>query len=162
MTNVNTAIHYSRGKDKFDNCPDQRTCNSFDEFETAVISDLSQRKGMAFICAPLQIGIHYQDPKKHPGEANWRLKNYALPRQFLAFDFDGFSSPDVFPALIDYLKRYRGFGYTTASHKDEAPRARAILLPSRPVSRDECIITCKSMEAQIASHLEVGAVVFDE
>ena len=53
MTNVNTAIHYSRGKDKFDNCLDQRTCNSFDEFETAVISDLSQRKGKAFITLSL-------------------------------------------------------------------------------------------------------------
>jgi hypothetical protein len=162
MTNVNTAIHYSRGKDTFDNCPDQRTCNSFDEFETAVISDLSQRKGKAFICAPLQIGLHYQDPKKYPGEANWRLKDHALPRQFLSFDFDGFSSPDAFPTLIDYLNRYRGFGYTTASHTDEAPRARAILLPSRPVSSEEGIALCLSIQNQITSQFGAEAVVFDE
>jgi hypothetical protein len=162
MTNVNTAIHYSRGKDKFGNCPDQRTCNSFDEFETAVISDLSQRKGKAFICSPIQNGLHYQDPKKYPGKANWRLKNYALPRQFLAFDFDGFSSPAAFSALLDYLYRYGWFGYTTASHTDTAPRARAILLPSRPVSREEGIALCLSIQNQITSQYGAEAVVFDE
>ena len=159
---TNTIIHYSRGKNKFDNCPEQCQCNGFEEFEKAVISDLSPRKGMAFISAPLKWGVHYQKPEKYPGEATWRLKDYALPRQFLAFDFDGFSSPDVLLVLMQYMGSYRGFGYTTASHTDEAPRARAILHSSRPVSREEGIIICKSVQEQISSDLGVGAVIFDE
>ncbi|MBT7571972.1 MAG: hypothetical protein HN632_18670, partial [Rhodospirillaceae bacterium] len=130
-------IRFSRGKNTFDNCPEQRSRNSFDEFEHAVITDLSLEKGLAFICSPLQSGIHYDKPEKYPGEAPWRLKDYALPRQFLAFDFDGFLSPEAYAALLEYLQRYRGFGNTTASHTDSDPRARAILLASRPVSREE-------------------------
>ncbi len=155
-------INYSRGKNKFDNCPDQRASNSFDGFEKAVISDLSPEKGLAFICSPLQSGPHYQKPEKHPGEASWRLKDYALPRQFLPFDFDGFSGPESFTALQEYLHRYRGFGYTTASHKDIAPRARAILLASRPVSREEGIAVCLSIQTQISSQLGDCSVIFDE
>lgn len=162
MNNTNTIIHYSRGKNKFDNSPDQRTCNSFDDFEQAVITDLSPRKGLAFICSPLQSGIHYDKPDKYPGEATWRLKNYALPRQFLAFDFDGFSSPEVLTQLFEYLNMYRGLGYTTASHTDDAPRARAILFSSRPLSREEGITICQSIQQQIISQLGVGGVIFDE
>ena len=119
MTNVNTLVTYSRGKNKFDNCPDQRSCNSFNDFERAVTSDLSPEKGLAFVCSPLQSGPHYEKPEKYPGEATWRLRNYALPRQFLAFDFDGFSDPEVFPLLFEDLQQYRGFGYTTASYTDD-------------------------------------------
>jgi hypothetical protein len=161
-TKLEHALNYSRGKNKFDNCPEQRTCNDFDAFEKAVISDLSPRKGLAFICAPLKSGLHYQDPKKNPGEATWRLKDYALPRQYLAFDFDGFSSPEIFPALLTYLNIFRGLGYTTASHTAEAPRARAILLSSRPVSREEGIAVCLSIQRHIANQLGDGAVIFDE
>ncbi|MBT6529750.1 MAG: AlpA family phage regulatory protein, partial [Betaproteobacteria bacterium] len=52
--------------------------------------------------------------------------------------------------------------HTTASHTAEAPRARAILLSSRPVSREEGIIVCQSLQEQISSHLGDGAVIFDE
>jgi hypothetical protein len=155
-------IHYSRGKSTYDNCPEQRSSNSFDDFEKAVISDLSLEKGLAFICSPLQSGAHYGKPEKYPGEASWRLKDYALPRQFLPFDFDGFSNPEAFTALREYLKLYRGFGYTTANHTDEAPRARAILLASRPVSREEGIAVCQSIQNLISSQLGTGAVIFDD
>ena len=149
MTNVNTLVTYSRGKNKFDNCPDQRSCNSFNDFERAVTSDLSPEKGLAFVCSPLQSGPHYEKPEKYPGEATWRLRNYALPRQFLAFDFDGFSDPEVFPLLFEDLQQYRGFGYTTASYTDDEPRARAILFSTRPVSREEGIVVCRSIQQQI-------------
>ena len=79
MNNTITAIHYSRGASKFDNCPEQLSCRNFDDFEKAVLSDRSPQKGLAFTCSPLQSGIHYDKPEKYPGEATWRLKNYALP-----------------------------------------------------------------------------------
>ena len=159
---MNTIIHYTRGKNKFDNCPEQRSSNSFDAFEQAVISDLSLEKGLAFICSPLQSGVHYQKPEKYPGEKHWRLADYALPRQFLAFNFDGFSGPEMFPKLFEYLKQFRGFGYTTASHTDKFPRARAILYANKPMSREECVTVSKSLQDQISKKLGVEAVIFDE
>ena len=57
---------------------------------------------------------------------------------------------------------YRGFGYTTASHTAEAPRARAILQASRPVSRDEGIAVCQALQAQMLDHLGANAIRFDD
>lgn len=156
------CILYSRGRDKYDNAPEQRTAATFDEFENAVIDDRSPQKGKAFICAPLRSGVHYQKPDEYPGNDHWRLKNYAEPRCFLPFDFDGFSSPPLFEATKQYLARYRGFGYTTASYTDEAPRARAILQASRAVTRGECIIVCQAIQAEMLGHLGVDSVQFDE
>jgi hypothetical protein len=161
MTSTNQIICYSRGTNTFDNRPEQMTCSSFDEFEEVVLADRSPEKGLTFIGAPLQSGVHYRKPVKYPGEAHWRLGDNVLPRQWLAFDFDGFATVGSFKGLQEYLKRYRGFGYTTASHTDEAPRARAILYASRPMSRDECISVCGSIQKQIEDQLGVGAVVFD-
>ncbi|MBT4934458.1 MAG: DUF3987 domain-containing protein [Rhodospirillaceae bacterium] len=162
MSNPTLApMRFSRGVSRFDNCPEQRSSNSFDEFEKAVISDLSPEKGLSFICSPLQCGIHYQNPEKYPGEATWRLKNYALSRQFLAFDFDGFSSPETFDAVRVFMQRYRGFCYTTATHTEEKPRARVILLVSRPMSRDECEKVSETLEAEIELSVGPGWVKFD-
>jgi hypothetical protein len=154
-------IRFSRGKDTFDNKPEQRSCNNFDGFEQAVISDLSPKKGLAFICSPLQSGPHYQKPEKYTGEAPWRLKDNALPRQFIAFDFDGFSSPETFDAVRVFMQRYRGFCYTTASHTEEKPRARVILLANRPMSRDECEKVSETLEIEIELSVGPGEVKFD-
>jgi len=162
ISQTDNAIRYSRGRDKYDNAPEQRVTPTFDEFEADVLDDRSPRKGMAFVCAPLASGIHYQKPDEYLGINKWRLKNYAEPRAFLPFDFDGFSSPAMFEAVKQYLARYRGFGYTTASHTADAPRARAILQASRPVSRDECITVCQSLQAEILAHFGPDAIKFDE
>ena len=154
-------IIFSRGKDRFDNKPEQRSCNSFDDFEQAVISDLSPEKGLAFICSPIQSGVHYDKPKKYPGVNTWRLKDNALPRQFIAFDFDGFSSPETFDAVRVFMQRYRGFCYTTASHTEEKPRARVILLASRPMSRDECENVSETLEIEIELSVGPGGIKFD-
>ena len=156
------AIRYSRGKSKYDNAPIQCIASDFDQFESNVLADLSVRKGLAYICAPLRSGPHYHDPRKHIGNNNWRLVKYAEPRQFLAFDFDGFDSIESYRATRDYLSRYRGFGYTTASHKDNAPRARAILLLSRPVDREQGILLGKTLQEEMLKQLGANAIKFDD
>lgn len=156
------AIHYSRGTSKIDNAPVQCVANNFDEFETTVLADRAPKKGLTFICAPLGRGVHYQRPHDFPGENHWRLKNYAEPRQYLPFDFDGFADAATFAAAFKYLSCYRGFGYTTASHTAEAPRARAILLLSRPVSRDEGIVLGGLLQAEMVSEVGADAIKFDE
>jgi hypothetical protein len=110
----------------------------------------------------LAAGLHYQKPDEYPGIKQWRLKDYAEPRSFIPFDFDGFADPDAFAATQQFLMQYRGFGYTTASHTPDAPRARAILEASRPVTRDECISVCLSLQREMSDFVGVGRIQFDE
>lgn len=159
---LNSPIHYSRGTSKYDNAPTQCTATNFDDFEAAVLADMSVQKGLAFVCAPLESGFHYQKPDEYPGQAHWRLANYALPRAFLPFDFDGFASVEAFQALLKYLQRYRGFGYTTASATSEAPRARAILEASRPITRGEGKMIGEKLQAQILAALGEDSIKFDD
>lgn len=135
---------------------------TFDEFEHEVLLDRSLKKGMAYICAPLDSGTHYQQPEKYAGEKHWRLTDYVFERAFLPFDCDWFATPDVFEALLALAARYRGFGYTTASHTDEAPRARLIFATSRSMTRSECIAVCKTMQAEMIASLDDNSVRFDD
>lgn len=157
-----SGIYYSRGQHKFDNAPTQLVCRDFDEFEAKVLADRSIRKGLAYICAPLAAGPHSQNPDRFPGDGPWRLANYVQARRFLAFDFDGFADTPAFRATMEYLAKYRGFAYTTASHDPLKPRARAVLAVSRPVSRDEAIMLCESLQAEMAEAVGAGCIVFDD
>lgn len=158
----NAVVGYSRGQNKYDNAPAQCNATGFDDFESKVLADRAAQKGLTFICAPLAGGVHYQKPDEYPGINHWRLKDYAAPRAFLPFDFDGFASVEGFQALLAYLARYRGFGYTTASHTAEAPRARAILKASRPVTRAEGIAIGEILQAEILAALGADSIKFDD
>lgn len=162
MNEYEQLIRYSRGTSKFDNKPEQRTCQSFDEFEEAVLSDRAPCKGMTYVCAPLTLGSHYQDPERFSSNDHWRLKDYVLDRTFISFDCDWFSTREHFHALLEYAERYRGFGYTTASHSDEAPRARLVFLASRPINREECILVCKTLQSEMLRSLGLNSIKFDE
>jgi hypothetical protein len=156
------VVSYSRGLNKYDNAPAQCTATDFDDFESKVLADRAVQKGLTFVCAPLESGIHYQKPDEYPGINHWRLKDYAGPRAFLPFDFDGFADPAAFEATKAYLARYRGFGYTTASHTAEAPRARAILQASRPVTRAEGIVVGEILQAEMLAALGPVSIAFDD
>ena len=106
-------FNYSRGKDKYDNLPEQRTAASFKEFAIAVLNDVSGQKGKAYVCAAVSAGLH-NDQDKHPDKIDhWRQQHLAKPRKFLAFDFDGFENPEVWDELkIEFP--WRSFLYTTA------------------------------------------------
>ena len=158
-----SEIHYSRGLSKFDNFPKQLIAKDFNEFEELFLADRSQVKGMTYVAAPLGAGIHYQNPEKHKGIKNWRLANYVEQRSFLAFDFDGFSSVEIYDQTMEYLEAwYRGFGYTTASYTHETPRARAILQLSRPIEREEGIALGLAIQQQMILDLGEGSIQFDE
>jgi hypothetical protein len=155
-------FQYSRGQDKFDNQPDQRSAVDFDEFADSLAADRSPRKGLTYICAALDTGPHYDKPEQYPGEAHWRLKDYGQPRRFLAFDFDGFARPSVFSLLCDHLSRFNALIYTTASHLPEAPRARAIVELNREVSPDEGVALGEAMQRSIESEFGAEQIKFDQ
>jgi len=154
-------IRYSFGKDRFDNKPSQHAVESFDEFKRHILGTRSPSKGMNFFCSAFQSGEH-NDPNKHPGIHNFRLKKLALSRRFIALDFDGFQSVVAYQDTFDFLQRYSGFGYETWSHTPINPRARAVLELSREVSAKECAALCHLIEAEIEEVVGAGQISFDK
>jgi hypothetical protein len=152
---------YSRGSNTFDNAPAQMAVDTFSDFANAVANDKSPRKGLTFICSALFEGIHYEKPAEYLGIAHWRLKNYGLPRRFLAFDFDWFESSEVFHQVCELLRMYNCLIYTTASHTDEAPRARALIELNREISPEEGEQLGQAAQMQIESVIGIGKIKFD-
>ena len=152
---------YSRGTDTFDNAPAQMAADGFSDFAYAVANDTSPRKGLTYICSALSEGIHYEKPTEHLGITHWRLKNYGLPRRFLAFDFDWFESPEVFHQVCELLHTYNCLIYTTASHAPEAPRARALIELNREISPEEGEQLGQAAQIQIESVIGIGKIKFD-
>jgi hypothetical protein len=153
---------FSLGKDTFDNCPTQIKVDDFDEFANIVVQNKSPHKGLTYVCSGLAQGIHYEKPTDNPGEKHWRLKNYALPREYLAFDFDGFESPAIFEQVCTHLKQYNCLIYTTASHTEEAPRARALIKLNRAVDYLEGEALGVAAQKDIESAIGIGLIDFDK
>ena len=135
-----TKIHYSRGKNKFDNQPMQLEAKDFAAFASAILSDVGKTKGEQFICAPFSRGFHDQI-EKYPGQNHWRLKKLAMPRRWLPVDYDGFKDAAACKQWREWLgtQDLAIVIYTTSSHTEEVPRARAIVELSRPITREESI-----------------------
>ena len=83
---------YSKGTNKFDNLPQQLTVDTFKEFASDILHSVSTEKGLIYVCAAVSCGRH-RKIEKYPEEDHWRQQHLALPRRFLAFDFDGFETP---------------------------------------------------------------------
>jgi hypothetical protein len=155
------AVGYSRGADTYANQPAQLKAVDFQEFIDQIKNDLSSKKGEAYICAAMEYGYH-DDQKKHPNQAHWRLATHAKTRRFLAFDFDGFSSPTIFDELVNYFKKYSSLLYTTASYTELEPRARAIVELDRCVDRREGIQLGDAVQLEIESHFGFHEIKFDK
>jgi hypothetical protein len=145
-----TLIRYSIGRNRFDAHPAQREAESFDEFEQTVLSTRAAIKGLFYVAAAFD--------SDHTGKPH-RGREHALPTHFLCFDFDGIPGQDAFAELCMFLSGYRGFGYTTASHTPEAPRARAILAADREMTREERMRLSAYLEQCIA--MKVPGIKFD-
>ncbi len=157
-----THFIFSLGKNTFDNCPSQIDVETFNEFAKTVESNKSLHKGLTYVCAALTQGVHYDNPAENPGVKHWRLKNYALPRKYLAFDFDGFASPEIFEQVCTHLKQYNCLIYTTASHTEEAPRARALIELNRAVDYAEGEALGIAAQKDIESVIGIGLIEFDK
>lgn len=147
------AIRYSRGRNKYDASPEQRVAADFDAFEQAFLADRSTAKGKTFVCAAFRIN---GDGRPHRG------KDEALPRAFLPFDLDAIPDADTFNELRQWFTGYRGFGYTTASHRPDAPRCRIVLAADRAMSRDEGQRACLAIQRRVERDFGPGVLKFDE
>lgn len=153
-------IFFSLGTDKFDNQPAQFTAADFEDFVTQISNTGSTRKGEFFVCSALKSGVH-TDPVKYPGVACWRLHKLALPRNFLALDGDYYANAAAYSAFQKNIAQWSALVYTTASHTDNAPRARAIIELSRSVDRGEGIALGEAVERMLLQTLGAGNIILD-
>ena len=152
---------YSKGKSKYDNLPAQCSVNTFTDFTKDVLGSVSAEKGQTYVCAAVSTGLH-SDQDKHPNRTDhWRQQKLAEPRKFLAFDFDGFQTPDVWEELREKFP-WKGFFYTTASHSHEAPRSRAFVKLSREVDHDEGVEVGEAAQAYLESKITTGWIQYDD
>lgn len=86
---LNEPIKYSRGENRFDQPPEQRSAKDFAEFIETIGVDRGNVKGEQFICSAMGSGLHHGNPKKYVGENHWRLAALAKPRLYLPLDVDG-------------------------------------------------------------------------
>ena len=154
-------FEYSKGGSKYDNLPEQCSVDTFTEFTKDILSSVSTKKGQTYVCTAVSAGLH-SDQNKHPDQIeHWRQQKLAKPRKFLAFDFDGFQTPDVWEELREKFP-WKGFFYTTASHTHEAPRSRAFVKLSREVDHDEGVELGKAAQAYLESKITTGWIQFDD
>lgn len=146
-----TAVRFSLGKNRFDAHPIQREVQSFQEFQEAVLSTRAAIKGLFYIASAFT--------PDSSGKAH-RSKDNVLPTSFLCFDFDSIPDQEAFAELCMYLSQFQGFGYTTASHTLEKPRARAILALDREVTREERIRISHQIQTEIER--QVDGIKFDQ
>jgi hypothetical protein len=151
---------YSKGKNKFDNLPQQLTVDTFKEFASDILHSVSTEKGLIYVCAAVSCGLH-KEIKKFSGKNHWRQQHLALPRRFVAFDLDGFEKPDVWDELRVKFP-WRCFLYTTASHTTEAPRARAFVELSREVDHVEGVELGEAAQSFLESIITTGWIAFDK
>ncbi|MEN3257606.1 DUF927 domain-containing protein [Sodalis endosymbiont of Spalangia cameroni] len=156
------VIKYSRGRDKFDTPPEQRTAESEDAFIEQILGDIASSKYQQYFCAPMRKGKHPKAPenKKFQGEEGWRLSALADNWRVARFDCDNFDSPKTFQALMRYLIKFKGFCYTTFNHTAEAPRCRFVILLDKEVDRADGVRVCQSIAAEIDAALAgMGEIV---
>jgi hypothetical protein len=153
-------LKFSQGRNKYDNQPVQLDAADFDDFVAQICRTDSTRKGEIYICAPLMMGVH-NDPQKYVGDAHWRIRNLALPRKFLALDGDGFSSPSVFAAFQQEVSQWNSLVYTTASHTEQAPRARAVIELNREVDYAEGVALGDAVQRMLESKLGASNITLD-
>ena len=146
-----TLVRFSLGQNTFDATPRQKEAGSFKEFQETVLNTRAAVKGLFYVSGPFKPGA---DGKAH------RSRDSVLPTAFLCFDFDGIDSAESYADLCMFMSQFRGFGYTTASHTREKPRARAILKLDREATREERIRISQHLQQTIQE--QVSGIHFDQ
>ena len=153
-------LHFSLGRNTYDNQPAQCSATDFDDFVSQISQTGSTRKGQTYICSPLRKGPH-TDRNKYPEDAHWRIRALALPRAFLALDADRFATPESFTEFRQVISQWNSLIYTTASHTQQAPRARALIELSREIDYDEGVALGDAVQRLIEALLGGDNITLD-
>lgn len=141
-------IRYSRGKNKLDAYPRQMSAPDFAAFVAAIDKDRAPRKGLGYICGPMNGSGH-------------RCEEGALPRRWLPVDLDGIA-PDALPGVRLWFARFSGCAWPTHSSKPDEPRERIIIELDREATRDECIRIAAVLAADLSEGFGDAITKFDK
>jgi hypothetical protein len=134
-------VQLSLGKSIRDNAPRQLQVADLDELYALLDKHRAAKKSSAgYICGGFSNGA--------------RSAESVLPTRLLVLDADKLT-PDQQPQWRLHNARWRGLGWPTHSSTAEAPRERAIIVLSRPVSREESMALGRRLARDYAEALGV-------
>ena len=142
-------VAFSAGRDKTHTRGLTVVRMPFDDFAQHVLTvaaTLAAKDGPC-VCGPLQDGR--------------RLTEAALPIAFAALDLDAVPDEIAMRAIVEAADVWRGFGYTTSSHKPEAGifKMRMIFALDREVVRDEYARLCRGIAARLQALAEAPVAI---
>lgn len=159
QTQLSSAIKYSLGYGKSDNTPNQHTAATFADFVAAIDSHRATGKGQHWFAGPF---CEAPDDESHRDGSKalaigrpHRCRRCTQPRNWIGLDVDSPTADgcqltaESFAALVQLLHRRSGAVYTTASHREGAPRCRVVLELDRPLPREELIRAAERVRAGI-------------
>ena len=162
---MNSPIHFSAGRDTYDNCPLQIVVDDFRALVEHIETHPGAKKGLNYVCGPMSFGPHDRTDK-YPQEAHYRLASHAKPCSFLTLDIDYMNGADVQAAVLNEIEGLCSYAYETASSTPEVPRMRVLIALNRDVSRHERIALGtafqKQLETKLAAKLGCAAIEFDQ
>jgi ADP-ribose pyrophosphatase YjhB (NUDIX family) len=143
------AFSYSRGSGIHDAHPVQRHAADFGTLVAALDADRAPTKaGAGYICGPLN------------GDGR-RCAEGALPRRWLALDFDRIDADALLELRLWFAGRFSGCAWPTHSSRPDAPRERVLIELDRDATRAQCIAIGRTLANELAQ--EFGrAVELDE
>ncbi|WP_081419368.1 AAA family ATPase [Xanthomonas cannabis] len=128
-------VSFSRGSGIYDIQPLNKTVANWGELCSAILGDVSPAKGHAWIAAPFN---------------GTRCSENVASRNWIGLDIDGTTRED-FAQIVGKLQSCNALIYTTASHKDESPRARIIIELTQPASRESVRLTSERIRLQLST-----------
>ena len=161
---MNSPLHFSAGRNTYDNCPLQIVVDDFSALVEHIETHRGVKKGLNYVCGPMSHGPHDRTDK-HPQEAHYRLASHAKPCSFLTLDIDYMNDAAVQEAVLSEIKELTSYAYETASSTPEVPRMRVLIALDRDVSRHERIalgtLFQKGLERELKAKFGCGAIEFD-
>ncbi|MBV6867261.1 AAA family ATPase [Xanthomonas euvesicatoria] len=128
-------VNFSKGSGIYDIQPVNKTAASWGEFCAEILGDVSPAKGHAWIAAQFN---------------GTRCSENVAPRNWIGLDIDG-TTPEDFAQIVAKLQSCNALIYTTASHKDESPRARIIIELTQSASRESVRLTSERIRLQLST-----------
>ena len=161
---MNSPIHFSAGRDNFDNRPLQMEVDVFSGLVEHIGTHRGAKKGLNYVCGPMSLGPHHRTDK-YSQEAHYRLASHAKPCSFLTLDIDYMNGAVVQEAVLREIKEVTSYAYETASSTPEVPRMRVLIALDRDVSRHERIALGnafqKGLEHKLKAKFGYAAIKFD-
>lgn len=162
-----SVIHFSHGITRYDNSPTNYTAQDFDEFTRKVLAKRYKEKHLGWIAsacgeAPADKYHHStfvsglgrrKDNVPILGHPH-RCIRCVQPSNWIRHDLDGDFKQSDWQHILELMKPYKGFAYTTHSHTPEDARGRIVLLLDEELGFDDFKRASQASRARIHKWLK--------